>query len=141
MATEARRRRVGIYNFKERFAAAILSGAKRQTIWAMRKRPDRPGNTLHLYTGLRTKKAKLLMRATCVHVEPIHIRETVTPPTVGRPTTGYVVILGGNPLPTGMLDVFARAEGFEDFAEMRVFWKEQKLAFPWWGHVIHWRKP
>jgi len=49
---------VGLYNFRERFAPFILSGKKTHTIRAVRIHPDKPGNILYLYTGLRTKKGQ-----------------------------------------------------------------------------------
>lgn len=52
---------MGLYNFQSRFVPFIIAGKKTHTIRAIRVHPDKPGNTLYLYTGLRTKKAKLLM--------------------------------------------------------------------------------
>ena len=49
---------MGLYNFRERFAPFILSGKKTHTIRAVRIHPDKPGNILYLYTGLRTKKGQ-----------------------------------------------------------------------------------
>lgn len=51
---------MGLYNFQERFVAAILAREKRHTIRGLRAHPDEPGDTMHLYTGLRTKKSRLL---------------------------------------------------------------------------------
>lgn len=47
-------------NFKAQFAPLVESGAKRRTIRAFRKdkRDPKQGDTLYLYTGLRTKYAK-----------------------------------------------------------------------------------
>lgn len=64
---------MGLYNFQARFVPFILAGAKTHTIRAVRANPDKPGNTLHLYTGLRHKGARLLMRVPCVKVEEIEI--------------------------------------------------------------------
>jgi len=40
----------------------VESGEKRQTIRAVRKRPIKVGDKLHLYSGLRTKKARNLLK-------------------------------------------------------------------------------
>jgi hypothetical protein len=64
---------MGIYNFWPHFVPLILAGGKTHTARAERKYPDTPGATLHLHTGLRTKKAKLLMRVSRVKVESISI--------------------------------------------------------------------
>ena len=53
---------MGLYNFQARFVPFILNGAKTHTIRAIRTNPDKPGNTLHLYTGLRQKGARLLLQ-------------------------------------------------------------------------------
>lgn len=48
-------------NFSPQFAPLVESGTKRQTIRAMRKNPIRLDDTLHLFTGLRTKQARRLL--------------------------------------------------------------------------------
>jgi len=53
---------VGIYNFQQRFVPLIMAGRKTHTIRAHREHADKPGNMLHLYTGLRQPNATLLMR-------------------------------------------------------------------------------
>jgi hypothetical protein len=55
-----------ILNFQQRFVKKIRSKEKRHTIRARRKIRPRAGEICHCYTGLRTKKAKLLGRWLCV---------------------------------------------------------------------------
>lgn len=119
---------MGLYNFQERFVSKILSGEKTHTIRAERAHPDKPGNTLHLYSGLRTKKAKLLMRALCVKVEEIHIRAV----------NGWdvSVAIDGVDLDETEREALARRDGFDDFAEMVDFWRSR---LPFHGHIIHWQ--
>ena len=64
---------MGLYNFKAQFVPFILDGSKTHTIRAERKHGDVPGRTMHLYTGLRHKGARLLFRAPCVRVDFIRI--------------------------------------------------------------------
>lgn len=130
---------MGLYNFQRRFVPKILSGEKTHTIRAERAHPDKPGNTLHLYTGLRTKKARLLMRVPCMKVEGIEIRSDVA---VVDPPSGDVyslirVFIGGEQLAWDECDSFARRDGFSDFADMMAFWNGR---LPFRGHIIHWRK-
>lgn len=62
------------YNFKAQFIQPIQNGTKCTTIRPPRsKRPTRVGDTLHLYTGLRTKKAARIGIYRCVAVEPVVI--------------------------------------------------------------------
>jgi protein gp37 len=62
-------------NFKKQFAPLVETFKKRQTIRALRKdnRNPRPGQTLYLYTGMRTKGCKKLGEATCKKVTQITI--------------------------------------------------------------------
>jgi hypothetical protein len=126
---------MGLYNFKEQFVPAILSGDKTHTIRATRAHPDKPGNTLHLYTGLRQKGARLLMRVTCTKVENIKI-EKIAGPFSGA--TWYEVRIGESLLDNSEREQLARRDGFADFRAMMRFW-EGRLPFE--GHIIHWRKP
>jgi hypothetical protein len=66
---------MGLYNFQEKFVPFIRDGTKTHTIRALRAHPDVPGNTMHLYTGLRHPGAELLGRFPCVRVEEIRITE------------------------------------------------------------------
>ncbi len=120
---------MGLYNFQSRFVPKVLSGEKTHTIRATRANPDKPGNTLHLYTGLRTKKAKLLMRVPCMKVEEILI--DCTPG--GEPTN---IAIDGVWLSRSEREALAIRDGFSSFFEMMEFWRGR---LPFRGHVIHWR--
>jgi hypothetical protein len=115
---------VGLYNFQPRFVPMILSGEKTHTIRSIRANPDKPGNILHLYTGLRHKGARLLMRVFCVKVEEIQISPMM-----------YVSI-DGHGLRADEEEQLARRDGFANFAEMMQFWAGR---LPFRGHVVHWK--
>ncbi len=114
---------VGLYNFKTRFVENILSGAKTHTIRGTRKLQDTPGNIMHLYTGLRQKDARLLMRVPCVRVDAISIDEN------------RCVRLGDEQLSLDECEAMAQRDGFASFDEMMTFWKGR---LPFEGHVYHW---
>jgi hypothetical protein len=122
---------MGLYNFREQFTAKILSGEKQHTIRLIRAVPDKPGSTLHLYTGLRRKGARLLMRVPCTRVETIEIdacgHECNCDPFVA---------IGGVELDASERESLARADGFPDFATMLEFWAGR---LPFKGHIIHWQ--
>lgn len=124
---------MGLYNFQSRFVDPILAGRKTHTIRAPRANPDKPGNTLHLYTGLRQKGAKLLMRVPCVRVEEIEIwwhgKQWETPK--------FFVRVDRQLLAPDEREALAERDGFQNFAEMMQFWKER---LPFRGQIIHWRK-
>lgn len=117
---------MGLYNFQPRFEVPIMAGTKTHTIRATRAHPDKPGNTLHLYVGLRHKGARLLMRVRCTRVEEIFIGVD------GRVSVGDLILFNDEK------QQLARRDGFKDFAEMMQFW-EGRLPFT--GQIIHWRKP
>ena len=122
---------MGLYNFQKRFVPKIRSGAKTHTIRAFRAHPDKPGNTLHLYTGLRHKGAELLMRVPCVAVGEIEIdacgHECNCDPFVA---------IDGVELTASERDALAVRDGFEDFEEMLDFWAGR---LPFKGHIVYWK--
>ncbi|MCO5085104.1 MAG: hypothetical protein M9939_26490 [Mesorhizobium sp.] len=103
------------YSFKKQFAEPILSGRKRQTIRADRRRHARPGERLQLYTGMRTKHCRLVARTTCIAV----LRIVIDMPAGRQPS----IMLDGRPVEVG-LDHFARLDGFEDWSDMATFWMD-----------------
>lgn len=128
---------MGLYNFQPRFVPFILSGAKTHTIRAVRANPDKPGNTLHLYTGLRTKKAKLLMRVPCVARANIKICMRPHAQAKERKIIQYpAVFISGVELARDEREALARRDGFTDFADMIAFWNGR---LPFKGHIIFWR--
>jgi uncharacterized protein YqfB (UPF0267 family) len=130
---------MGLYNFQKRFAPFILSGEKTHTIRSVRANPDKPGNTLHLYTGLRQKGAQLLMRVPCVKVEEIEIC-AVDHPTHSGVTKVFTIEIDGHYLDRSEKEALARRDGFDSLAAMMRFWQEPKNRLPFRGHIIHWRK-
>jgi hypothetical protein len=128
---------MGLYNFKRQFVPFILSGRKTHTIRAKRKHREKPGNLMHLYTGLRQKGAQRLMVAPCVKVEDVKIemRKYEGPGVLANGLKFPHVIVDGVDLSWDERQALARADGFRDFAEMMAFW-EGRLPFE--GDIIHW---
>lgn len=127
---------MGLYNFKARFAPRILDGSKTHTIRPMRANADKPGNTLHLYTGLRTKSARLLMRVPCVKIETIEI-EHHPERFLDEVPDFFSVTIDGVVLDRGECQAFARRDGFENFDDMMEFWSGR---LPFKGQIVHWRR-
>lgn len=122
---------MGLYNFQSRFVPFILDGRKMHTIRARRARSDKPGSILHLYTGLRTKKAKLLLRVTCTRVEEIEILNGI----FGDENHASVTI-DGQTLDRSEREMLAQRDGFSNFEDMIAFWNGR---LPFRGHIIHWK--
>lgn len=108
---------MAILSFKKRFAGKVRNGSKRQTIRAFRKYPITPGETLYLYTALRTKWAKKLREVKCKSVEPITIFLNSGTITIGYHDTGYQIFNT-----TSELNTFAQADGFKNWEDMKAFW-------------------
>jgi hypothetical protein len=132
---------MGLYNFQTRFCPMILAGTKTHTIRAVRAHPDKPGNTMHLYTGLRTKKAKLLMRVPCIKIEDIEIWSNIEEIDLTGFTVDVGVKIDGILLDESEAHAFARRDGFSDFYDMLKFWLTPKSRLPFKGHIIYWEPP
>ena len=117
------------YSFMARFEPRIEDGSKDQTIRADRKRHARAGEELQLYRGMRTRQCRLIGRASCVAVLPIRIK-----------LEDEEITIAGHVLHTPpMLDAFARRDGFEDWEDMRRFWRETHPDTPVFsGQCIRW---
>ena len=124
----AKRPKIRLYSFQERFVPAIERGDKTHTIRDIRKYPAEPGDILGLYYALRNKKCRRLMYAPCVKVENIEIRQ-INPQM-------WTVRVEEQTLSPDECTQLARRDGFGDFTEMMAFW-DGRLPFK--GHIIHWR--
>jgi hypothetical protein len=118
---------MGLYNFDPRFVPSIKAGTTTHTIRRVRPHPDKPGNTLHLYMGLRTRSVELIMRVPCVSVQDIRIGR--------RPHTVHI---DGELLSPDECELFARQDGFDSFTEMMEYWRGR---LPFEGHLIRWKYP
>lgn len=120
-----------LLNFRMEFARLVESGAKPHTIRAKRVdgRDPLPGDTLHLYVGLRTKSARLIRREVCDYTHEITI----------QPSAGNVhhILLGGKPLSQTEIEMLAQADGFSGGAEF-VRYFEETYRLPFTGLLIGW---
>lgn len=102
------------YNFKKRFAPLVESGVKRQTLRFPRKRPTVVGDTLHLYTGMRTKQCRRLLPPTpCTAVTQV----LVLPDAVVIGDTKHLAT-------SQEAHQFAQADGFGDYPQLVKFLQE-----------------
>lgn len=110
-------------NFKERFAGMVERGEKRQTIRAKRKRPIVIGETLHLFTGQRTKACRRLGTGRCTRV-----REVV----IDRGS----LILDGRLVSFRTRYAIADMDGFCRWEDFTAFFAKRGLPFE--GVLIEW---
>ena len=119
------------YNFQAKFADAVASGEKRQTIRAPRKdnRHAKAGDKLQLYTGMRTKSCRKLRDAVC-HDSCVIRLEHDKAWTFGP----QELFMGDD------LEHLARSDGFACWAEMRD-WFDNTHGLPFTGQMIRWLAP
>lgn len=124
---------MGLYNFQPRFVPYIRARTKKHTIRATRKHQDRPGSKMYLYHGLRTKKAELISIEECVAVQEIRIEQKFQS---SSGTNWIDIIIDDYTLGADEREELARRDGFNNFAEMVLFW-DGRLPFE--GHIFHWK--
>lgn len=122
-------------NFQARFASLVAQGIKRQTIRATRKRPIRVGDTLYLYTGMRTKQCQKLKTANCTMAAGFRITDGDYSgfPAV-RIIDGFTSITLKS---LDQLNALAMRDGFADFNEMKA-WFNDTHGLPFVGQLIRW---
>ena len=120
-----------LIGFSERFADAVESGRKCQTIRALRKdgRVPKVGERVYLYTGLRKKGARKLGEGVVDGVQSLTIRSTAG---------WFHLYLDGIRQSAWDYGDFARADGFGDWPAL-VAWFEGTHGLPFTGHLIRWR--
>lgn len=114
------------YNFQARFAPAVESGKKTQTIRADRKYGHaKAGDKIQLYTGMRSPKCRKLIDPdpTCILSIKCSIFE-------------FGFILDGSPCET--VGTFAQEDGFHSFVEMKD-WFRGTHGLPFHGQLIKWK--
>lgn len=125
-------------NFKHEFVELIDGGEKRRTIRQVRKSGNpEPGKPLQLFTGMRTKACEKIRDATCTRVRPVEIDH------MGITLNGRKLYAGDSPAYQGGPNAeeydgdFARADGFDSFANMVEFFETQ-YGLPFKGQLIEW---
>lgn len=110
------------FDFKPEFADLIRSGFKVQTV----RRPRRcaPGDTMHLFTGLRSAACVRIAERRCALVAYCHL----TPAGV----------VHENPDLHPDSDGFARLDGFASYDDMLAWFRRVHGTDRFIGHVHRW---
>ena len=118
-------------SFKKQFATMVESGKKHQTIRKTRKRPIKVGDTLYLYTGMRTKSCRKLGEAVCKSAENIEIFNT---------DLFYFpnVIVGCIRLSVEETSKIIRDDGFEFEKDFYDFFMDESGRLRFKGQLIKW---
>lgn len=116
------------YNFQKQFVPMIIGGQKPHTIRKRRKRPTKPGDSLMLYTGLRTKSAFMFAYSVCSKVEPVIIY-----PTIEK------MMIFGEMMRMPEVDALAKADGFESTHKFFEFFRKTYGEYELDDfEIIHW---
>lgn len=123
------------YSFKEQFIPLITSGEKRQTIRSHRKHQAKPGDTLFLYYGMRTKWCRKIKETKCIGTARITI------------AVNGSVFMDGIKLNQVDKDHLAHSDGFrheDDFHKVEgcfqimLRWWQITHSLPFKGDIIYW---
>ena len=118
-----------LINFsREDFIDAVADGSKHFTIRQLRKKPIKKGETLQLYTGLRTKQARKLRDAVCKHVWEIKIENK---------KSEFLFWLDNKQLSSKKVKDISNKIGFDSIENWIEYFKE-KYKFPFKGQLIEW---
>ncbi len=113
-------------NFMKQFAPLVENGEKRQTIRKVRKHPIKVGDTLYLYTGMRTKACRKLGEVRCKSVHHV---------AFGRMEMGgYQGTWYQGP---GWLKGVSKRDGLPS-EEALLGWFEKTHGLPFEGVLIRW---
>ncbi|WP_339680008.1 ASCH domain-containing protein [Cyclobacterium marinum] len=111
-----------LLGFKKQFAGPILDGTKIFTIREKRKVEPKIGETLHMYSGLRTKHTELISKEhtlTGIQLVDIAISEDRSVKPFIKWVTVYV---DERQLSNTELNVLAVSDGFTDLNDFCNFW-------------------
>lgn len=109
------------YGFKARFVIPIELGTKQQTIRAPRKgtsRHARRGDLLQLSTGDRFHPRRIGL-ARCISSRLVQLQFTAATVCIHGAGEDARYVFGH-----GHLDDFAREDGFQDWPDLKKFWRE-----------------
>lgn len=121
-----------ILGFKKVMAPKVEDGSKPHTIRAKRKRPIYAGDTLYLYTGLRTKNAQHLRTVTCTTVQNIEIHRSDISDTLG-----VVIFIEGRVLGTTDAVELIQRDGFDSVKDFMDWFLPAKIK-KFEGDLIWW---
>jgi len=115
-------------NFQRRLAPKVTAGTKRSTIRRRRKdgRDPKPGQTLYLFTGMRTKQCQRLLETRCERVRSIQIFPN-----------SFTVLLGQRKLSMAQMQALAWGDGFSSLADM-IIWFSRTHGHSFSGLLIEW---
>jgi hypothetical protein len=134
------------YSFQERFIPFIQEGSKNCTVRALRLgrvQHVKPGETIQLYTGLRTKHCRKIGKATCSDVQRIRITKNRICFLVAKDTGEDLEVVLNNPAGFAWRDGFrpegSTADSPAGAYDLMVRFISKNYGVPFEGVVIFWK--
>ena len=112
-------------SFKSQFAGLVQTGKKTQSIRAPRKRPFKVGDTLYLFTAMRTKQCRQIGEGEVTEIKQVRIK-------------GGFIWVDERGLTFAEATAFAIADGFPGVSSL-IHWFREQHGLPFTGALIRWR--
>lgn len=138
-----------LLGFKPQFVNPILQDIKWFTLRDKRKVTPKLGETLHMYTGLRTNNCKpITKKHTLKAMYPVHIKIKIT----GKPgihAAKVQIVINNLTLSNFDLREFVVRDGFENIEKFIQYWTEnysnknvniKQVIYAWHDIPVHWHK-
>ncbi len=113
-----------ILNYDSRFAGAVRTGHKRQTIRPRRTPPIKPGDTLYHFANMGSRNRQSLLATACTQVWPLTL-------------SGQGLRINGVCLDPCDAETVARDDGFNNFAQLEQYISDT-YGLPFEGDLIKW---
>lgn len=131
------------FNFQKRFAGKVKRNTKPGTIRAKRKKPMKPGDMMHCFTGMRTKKCKRIVSRKClaivdVKIIPFSIAGEVLKYTYETYLNGILLEYTSS-FRNSLEDQFAKDDGFKSSRDFYAFFSDN-YGIPFHGDWYVWNK-
>ncbi|MFN0190181.1 MAG: ASCH domain-containing protein [Bacteroidia bacterium] len=124
-----------LLGFKREFAVPIKKGTKVFTMRFPRKRPAKIGETLHMYSDLRTKKTRLISKKfTLISVQKVHLKLYA----YNQKGYGIRIEVDGVILTSTKLFEFMNKDGFHSVDEFMNYWMDGKEEVSYNLDLYHW---
>lgn len=136
-----------LLGFKKRFIQPIKIGTKVHTMRNKRKIKPKIGETLHMYTALRTKHCELITNKEKLISKQkvrVHIQRNKVVTEGKNNGFAYItkVLIDGRKIEGAELEQFVKFDGFENITDFASFWfleeKKTKLVVGGIMDLFHW---
>jgi hypothetical protein len=127
-----------LLGFKKKFAPKIINGSKIHTVRNFRKVKPKLGETLYMYTGLRTRNCELITNKETlkgIDIVRIYISHVSCEIWIN---IEYKDQNSNNKLNLQQMEEFAINDGFDDLPDFIKWWMDGYNLVDFRGNLLHW---